>query len=113
MTESLLMYLQPGFVAQFAQVRDRSAPLTPDQLALLKTLPLEPGGRSHRRGVLSMAHQPNDVNSAESTFDIILGTATYLDGRYTMFGQIVAGDAVLAALERPGCGWPEKAEDSL
>lgn len=53
--------------------------------------------RKHVRGVISMARS-SDPNSAGSQFFICLGDAPFLDGQYTAFGQLVAGDDVLEKL---------------
>jgi len=50
--------------------------------------------REHVRGVLSMARS-SDPDSAGSQFFICLGEAGFLDGQYTAFGQLIAGDDVL------------------
>ncbi|HEX5551128.1 MAG TPA: peptidylprolyl isomerase, partial [Nitrospira sp.] len=41
----------------------------------------------HRRGVLSMA-RTNDPNSAGSQFFIVVTASTFLDGQYTVFGEV-------------------------
>ena len=41
----------------------------------------------------------DDPNSATSSFSMLLGRAKHLDGTYAVFGEVVAGDAVLQALE--------------
>lgn len=53
--------------------------------------------RSHVRGVLSMARS-SDPDSAGSQFFICLADATFLDGKYTAFGQVVEGDDILGAI---------------
>ena len=53
--------------------------------------------RSHQRGVISMARSQNP-DSAGSQFFICLGDASFLDRQYTAFGQLTAGDDVLARL---------------
>ena len=50
--------------------------------------------RSHQRGVVSMARS-NDPNSAGSQFFICLGDASFLDRKYTAFGNLIKGDDVL------------------
>ncbi|MFP6749766.1 MAG: peptidylprolyl isomerase [Alphaproteobacteria bacterium] len=48
----------------------------------------------HLRGTLSMA-RAGDPNSADSQFFIVLKTAPWLDGQYTIWGQVTDGmDAV-------------------
>lgn len=51
----------------------------------------------HIRGALSMARRGNDINSATSQFFIVQNKdgADFLDGEYTIFGQVFEGmDAV-------------------
>ncbi len=88
----------PGFIAQVSTAQDRTRPLTPAQAALLKPLPLEAGEVRHLRGALSLAHPDANPNGGESSFCIMLGPAPHLDGKYTVFGHIEAGDDVLAEL---------------
>lgn len=44
----------------------------------------------HERGTLSMARAQN-INSADSQFFICFAPAAFLDGQYTVFGQVVEG----------------------
>jgi peptidyl-prolyl cis-trans isomerase B (cyclophilin B) len=53
--------------------------------------------KKHERGVLSMARSA-DPDSAGSQFFICFGPATSLDGKYTAFGKIIKGEAVLDKL---------------
>ncbi len=48
----------------------------------------------HVLGVISMARS-QDPNSAGSQFFICLGDASFLDGKYTAFGKLIAGTDVL------------------
>lgn len=60
-------------------------------------IPAEFNDRRHVRGVLAMARS-DDPDSAGSQFFICLADAPFLDGQYTAFGQLIAGDEVLARL---------------
>ncbi|MGB0581314.1 MAG: peptidylprolyl isomerase [Limisphaerales bacterium] len=53
--------------------------------------------RPHVRGVMSMA-RGSDPDSAGCQFFICLDTQPELDGEYTCFGQLIAGDEVLAII---------------
>lgn len=53
--------------------------------------------RPHVRGVLSMARSQHP-DSAGSQFFVCLGAARSLDGQYTAFGALAAGDDVLGAI---------------
>ena len=51
----------------------------------------ELSSRQHVRGVLSMARTGLDVNTAGGQFFIVHGKAEFLDGAYTVFGQVIDG----------------------
>jgi peptidyl-prolyl cis-trans isomerase B (cyclophilin B) len=53
----------------------------------------------HERGIISMAHG-DDPDSATTSFFLMLGPATSLDGKYSAFGRIVEGLDVLTAFEK-------------
>jgi peptidyl-prolyl cis-trans isomerase B (cyclophilin B) len=53
----------------------------------------------HVRGIVSMAHG-DDPDSAMTSFFLMLGEATHLDGQYSAFGRIVEGIDVLATFEK-------------
>jgi peptidyl-prolyl cis-trans isomerase B (cyclophilin B) len=61
------------------------------------TIKAEFNDRRHVRGVLSMARS-QDPDSAGSQFFICLDDASFLDGKYTAFGRVVKGDAVLGQI---------------
>ncbi len=46
---------------------------------------------SHVRGVISMARNGYDYNSASSQFFIVHEDSTYLDGQYAAFGRVTKG----------------------
>jgi dolichyl-diphosphooligosaccharide---protein glycosyltransferase len=55
----------------------------------------------HEKYIVSMA-RGNDINSAGSQFFIVLGNAPWLDGKYTVFGEVISGQDVvdkIASLE--------------
>lgn len=93
--------VEPGFVIQVGQAQDRLSPLRPEQLAWLHKIPLEarPDVRHHAWS-LSMARMPDDPNSGESSFSILLGDAPHLDGKYTVFGHVERGMDVVTELVR-------------
>ena len=53
----------------------------------------------HVRGIVSMARS-DDPDSATTSFFLMLGVASYLDGQYSVFGEIVEGLDVLASYEK-------------
>lgn len=50
---------------------------------------------SHVRGVISMARNSNDYNSASSQFFIVHEDSTFLDGDYAAFGKVIEGIEVV------------------
>ena len=90
-----------GFVAQVADVvGGRRAPLDAFQKEIAHdTVPGEFQSRVvHRRGTLSMGRY-DDPDSGTSSFSILLGNAPHLDNKYTVFGEMVAGDETLREME--------------
>lgn len=53
----------------------------------------------HTRGTVAMA-RARDPDSADSQFYIALSTLPHLDGRYTVFGQVVGGFDVLDRIRK-------------
>jgi len=54
------------------------------------TLKAEFNTRSHQRGIVSMARSAHP-DSAGSQFFICVAPATFLDGKYTVFGEVISG----------------------
>ena len=50
---------------------------------------------SHTRGVISMARNGVDMNSASSQFFIVHQDSTFLDGQYASFGKVTEGMEVV------------------
>ena len=63
------------------------------------TIPDEFNARSHLEGTVAMAHT-NEPGSAGSQFYICLTAAPYLDGKYTVFGQVIEGFDVIHRIEK-------------
>ncbi|MBI3831643.1 MAG: peptidylprolyl isomerase [Planctomycetes bacterium] len=83
--------LDPNFVLQNAGHNDRPEPLTGPQRETVHKLKAEFSRVPHKYGVLSMAHADGDPDSGESSFSIMLAAAPHLDGKYTVFGEVVRG----------------------
>ncbi|MBA3048072.1 MAG: peptidylprolyl isomerase [Alphaproteobacteria bacterium] len=67
----------------------------------------------HARGVCSMA-RTSDPNSANSQFFICLDDASFLDGQYTVWGEVIEGlDVVLAIRLRDPQQFPDYLGDVL
>lgn len=88
--------LEPGFVVQVAPVADRAC--HPDAMS---TVPAEFSQVEHRRLYLSMARW-EDIDSGTSSWSIMLGPAPSMDGQYTVFGRVVAGEDTVEAIEAIG-----------
>ncbi|HEY8124753.1 MAG TPA: peptidylprolyl isomerase [Methylocystis sp.] len=53
-----------------------------------------------KRGVLGMARQPGDNDSANSQFFIVYADAPQLNGKYTVFGEVVSGMDVVDKIKK-------------
>jgi peptidyl-prolyl cis-trans isomerase B (cyclophilin B) len=87
-----------GFVIQSGHVPTRSAPLSESQRKLVRNLKAEFNDQVHDRGTLSMARL-DDPDSANTSFFIVTARSTLLDGKYTVFGQVVGGLEVVEKIE--------------
>jgi cyclophilin family peptidyl-prolyl cis-trans isomerase len=92
--------IEPGYLAQIINAQNRQKPLTSAQSKAITPIPAEFSKLPHRTGTLSMARDDDDVNSAETSFSIILGRAADLDREYTVFGEVEGGQPLLAVLGR-------------
>jgi len=88
----------PGFAAQLGGVA-RRGPLTAAQVKLITRIPAEFNGCPHRRGTVSMAHDPDDPNSAQTSFLLMFGEIPQMNGRFTVVGEVVDGEDALERLE--------------
>lgn len=68
--------------------------------------------RPHERGVLSMARS-SDPDSAGSQFFLMFDRAPHLDGQYTGFGKMIAGEETLKAIEAVRVGMSRQGEPSM
>jgi peptidyl-prolyl cis-trans isomerase B (cyclophilin B) len=89
----------PGFVVQTGAMNTRREPLTQKQQAAVGNLQPEFNDTKHDLGILSMA-RGDDPASAQTSFFICLGPASSLDQKYTVFGRVVDGIAVIQAIEK-------------
>lgn len=81
----------PGFVVQGGDVATRTIPLTAEQAAkFVKNLKPEFSDLKHEKGSVSMA-RGQALDSASTSFFICLAPQPTLDGKYTIFGKVVAG----------------------
>jgi peptidyl-prolyl cis-trans isomerase B (cyclophilin B) len=87
-----------GFVIQTGWLATRG-PLTEKQQKLVRSLQPEFNDTKHTKGILSMA-RGDDPASATTSFFIVTGDAPSLDNKYTVFGRVVDGMAVVDAIEQ-------------
>ncbi len=82
----------PGFMIQGGDpnTKDLNKPETYGQGGPSQRLKAEFNDIPHRRGILSMA-RTSDLNSAGSQFFIVVKDSNFLDGQYTVFGEVVKG----------------------
>ena len=64
---------------------------------MMHKLPDEPSLIKHVRGIVSMA-RPNEPNSATTSFFILVGDGSNLDGKFSAFGRVTAGMDVADAI---------------
>jgi peptidyl-prolyl cis-trans isomerase B (cyclophilin B) len=88
-----------GFAIQTGAMTNRSGPLTEKQQKLVHNLQPEFNDTLHVKGVVSMA-RGDDPASATTSFFIVTGTASSLDNKYTAFGRVIDGMAVVEAIEQ-------------
>ncbi len=95
----------PGFMMQGGMPRDPAK-------VPKKRLAAEFSNRPHVAGTVSMARE-TDPNSASTQFFICFNRVKHLDGRYTVFGQVIDGEDVVQRVEKArtdhspcGCGAP-------
>jgi peptidyl-prolyl cis-trans isomerase B (cyclophilin B) len=87
-----------GFVVQTGALNTRP-PLTDKQQKAVHTLAPEFTDTKHVKGIISMA-RGDDPASATTSFFIVTGDASSLDGKYTVFGRVVDGIGAVEAIER-------------
>lgn len=91
---------EPGFVIQGGDPTGTGhGNFTDPATHKVRTIPLEvkPGLRHDAAGVVAMARS-GDPNSASCQFYITLGPASWLDGKYAVFGKVIDGMGVVQQL---------------
>ena len=88
----------PGFMIQGGDINSRDGKRATDGTGGPGyTIDAEFNDVSHEMGIVSMARTP-DPNSAGSQFFICDGSPTFLDGQYTVFGEIFEGKSIIAEI---------------
>lgn len=89
----------PGFIIQGGDLSTREKITNELARRAVKAVPDEPSQIKHERGILSMA-RTDAPNSATTSFFILVGTATHLDGTFAAFGRVVAGMEFVDAINK-------------
>jgi peptidyl-prolyl cis-trans isomerase B (cyclophilin B) len=80
----------PGFVIQAGDLNTRSEPVTQAAQKYVVKIRAEINDVKHKAGIVSMA-RGEEIDSALTSFFIVLGEQPALDGAYTVFGRVVEG----------------------
>jgi len=86
-----------GFAVQTGSL-DSRAPLLEKQQKLVKMLSPEFNDTKHVAGIISMA-RGDDPASASTSFFIVTGDGSSLDGKYTAFGKVLDGMPAVQAID--------------
>lgn len=90
----------PGFVVQGGNIWTREGGVSRELGARARrTVPDEPNKILHQRGVLSMA-RADEPNTATTSFFILVGNGSHLDGRFAAFGRVTKGIEVADAINK-------------
>ena len=94
----------PGFVVQGGALFTRQEPLESKYADLVVPIEAEFNDRKHVRGIVSLA-RGDDPDSGVDSFFIVLDDQGSLDGKYTVFGEVVQGiDTVDGISQAPVIG---------
>ena len=90
----------PGFVIQGGDLYTREGKVTYEiGMRARRTLPDEPNKILHERGILSMA-RGEEANTAMTSFFILVGTGSHLDGKFAAFGRVTKGMEVVDTINK-------------
>jgi len=88
------------FVAQIGDPASRSGDLNESGSGGSGTrIPYEETGVSHEEGVVALASPAEDKDGGDSQFFFVLSSSRFLDGKYTVFGRVVAGLEVMRTIQ--------------
>ncbi len=82
--------IAPGFVIQAGDLNTRSEPIPQTAQKYLEKIRAEINDVKHRAGIVSMA-RGEEIDSAFTSFFIVLADQPSLDGTYTVFGRVTEG----------------------
>lgn len=90
----------PGFVIQGGDLYSREGQVTYEiGMRARKVVPDEPNKILHERGILSMA-RGEESNTAMTSFFILTGNGSHLDGKFAAFGRVVKGMDVVDLINK-------------
>jgi cyclophilin family peptidyl-prolyl cis-trans isomerase len=89
--------IAPGFVVQAGDLNTRSEPVPQQAQKYVVKIRAEINDVKHTAGIVSMA-RGDDIDSALTSFFIVLADQPALDGTYTVFGRVVAGMDVVGQI---------------
>ncbi len=58
------------------------------------------GYKFDKAGMVGLSTQPGDRDSGDCLFHVVLGPVSFLDGNYTVIGQVVSGLELLSRIEK-------------
>lgn len=88
----------PGFVIQLGDLNTRKEPVTQKANEFVVPIRAEINDVRHDAGIVSMA-RGNEIDSALTSFFIVLGPQPALNGTYTVFGRVIEGMDVVRKIE--------------
>jgi len=88
----------PGFVIQVGDLNTRKEPIPQKANEFVVPIRAELNDVKHEAGIVSMA-RGNEIDSALTSFFIVLGPQPALNGTYTVFGRVVEGMDVVRKIE--------------
>jgi cyclophilin family peptidyl-prolyl cis-trans isomerase len=65
-----------------------------------ESIPLEDSRLPNVAGAVGLGHPVDKPDKGDSQFYVLLDNASFLDGKYTVFGKVVSGMDVIKKLER-------------
>lgn len=86
------------FLVQCGDPNSRTKPMDDSALGTWSSgtrIPYEANDLKHGRGAVGLARLSSNKNTGDSQFYIMLDNAPFLDGQYTVFGQVVSGMEVV------------------
>lgn len=90
------------YMARIGDPNSRTKPMDDKSLGSYSTgtkIPYENSGMKHVEGAVGLSRLPQDKDTGDCQFYIMLDKHGFLDGNYTVFGQVVSNLNLLKSLE--------------